>query len=307
MLRRGFTAALLTAPIACATAGRRRRSYLERRAAHVTKLHKHGPSPGKWRPQPVPAGVTELRYEASGRSLLAWFAAPQVPDRAPALIYFHGEFSFAAWDFLQVRPFLEAGYCVMTPTLRGENGDSGDFELLYGEVEDARAAVRWLAARPEVDASRIYTLGHSVGGGLSALLALQADLPVVCTASIGGIYTPATFSKWARDADTRDLVRFDPEDRDEVELRVMGPHLAELKRPHRAYVGAGDGGILDNARALAQRAPVVHAQYTLTEVPGDHAGSLASGISAYLRDLARLAEAPNPPQPPQPPRPGDAS
>ncbi len=294
---------LLTAPIACATAGRRQRSYLERRASHVTRLTSRGPSPGKWSPQPVPAGVTELRYASSGRELLAWFAAPQVAasSRAPALVYFHGEFSFAAWDFRQVRPFLDAGYCVMTPTLRGENGNAGDFELLHGEVEDACAAVRWLAARPEVDASRIYTLGHSVGGGLSALLALQADLPVACTASVGGIYTPATFGKWARDADTRHLVRFDPEDRDEVELRVIGPHLAELRRPHRAYVGDHDGGILDNARALAQRAPAVHAQFTLTEVPGDHAGSLAPGIAAYLRDLAQLAGTPTPP-----PR-GDAS
>ena len=299
MLRRSFTAALLTAPIACATAGLRSRSYLERRAAHVTKLHKRGPSPGKWRPQPVPAGVTELRYESSGRPLLTWFAAPQVPvgTRAPALVYFHGEFSFAAWDFRQVQPFLAAGYCVMTPTLRGENGNAGDFELLHGELEDACAAVRWLAARPEVDASRIYTLGHSVGGGLSALLALQPELPVACTASIGGIYTPATFARWARDADTRDLVRFDPEDRDEAELRVMGPHLAELRRPHRAYVGNGDTSILAKAQALAVRAPALRAPFTLTQVPGDHAGSLGPAIAAYLEDLRRLTETPTPPRP----------
>jgi len=287
MLRRTFNLALLAAPVACATAGKQTRSWLERRTGHVTQLHKRGPSPGKWSPQPVPAGVTEVRYPSAGRELLAWFAAPQLAPgtRAPALLYFHGEFSFAAWDFRQVRTFLDAGYCVMTPSLRGENGNPGEFELLHGELDDACAAVRWLAARPEVDTTKIYTLGHSVGGGLSALLALQPDLPVACTASVGGIYTPTTFRRWASDADTRDLVRFDAEDREETELRVMGPHVAQLERPHRAYVGLADEGILANARALESRAAAIAAPFTLTTVPGDHAQSLTPGIAAYLADL----------------------
>ncbi len=280
MLRRSFTAALLTAPLACA------RGYAVRRARHVTELRKRGPSPGRWKPQPVPPGVQEVRYVSQGRALMAWFATPaSATGPAPALVYFHGEFSFAAWDFAQVRPFLDAGYCVMTPSLRGENGNPGDFELLCGEVDDACAAVRWLAARPEVDATRISTLGHSVGGGLSALLALQPELPVACTASIGGIYTTRTFARWAAEEDTRDLVRFDAGDERESELRVLGPHMEQMRRPHRAYVGLADEGILGNARALVARAAQLRAPFTLTTVPGDHAGSLGPGIAAYLADL----------------------
>jgi len=283
VLRRTFGTLLSLAPTACAL-GRASvpRGFRERRAAHVTRLRRHGPSPGSWKPLVAPPGVTELHYPAEGRSLLAWYAAPPGQARGPALLYFHGEFSFTAWDFAQVRPFLAAGFCVLTPSLRGENGNPGDFELLHGELQDACAALRWLAARPEVDASRIYTLGHSVGGGLSALLALPGDLPIACTASVGGIYTTATFARWAQDADTADLVRFDPNDRDERELRVLGPHLAEMQRPHRAYVGLEDIAILGNARALVERAS---SRFTLTTVPGDHASSLQPAIAAYLADI----------------------
>ena len=118
---------------------------------------------------------------------------------------------------------------------------------------------------------------------------MQPALPVVCTASTGGIYTTTTFARWARDADTRDLVRFDPAVRDEVELRVLGPHLAQMQRPHRAYVGRDDAGILDNARALATRVAMTHAPFHLTEVAGDHASSLSPGIPAFLADLRASA------------------
>jgi acetyl esterase/lipase len=41
-------------------------------------------------------------------------------------------------------------------------------------LEDAYAALRWLAARPEVDAGRLALVGESAGGGLAAGVALLA-------------------------------------------------------------------------------------------------------------------------------------
>jgi acetyl esterase/lipase len=40
-------------------------------------------------------------------------------------------------------------------------------------LEDAHAALRWLAEQPEVDAERIALVGDSAGGGLAAALALR--------------------------------------------------------------------------------------------------------------------------------------
>lgn len=281
MLRRTFALTLPLGLAACAT------TWSTRRERRPTRLRKRGPAPAAFRPEAVPEGVQELHVQGEAGELLAWFAAPAGVERAPALVYFHGEFSFAGWDFRQVRPFLEAGFAVMTPTLRGENGNPGDFELLRGEVDDACAAIAWLAARPEVDARRIHTLGHSVGGGLSALLSLVPELPVASTASIGGIYEPATFVRWSRRSDTADLVRFDPTARDEVEMRVLGPNLAAMRRPHRAYVGEEDDTILSNARGVERAAAAAGAPFSLTVVPGDHATSLQPGIRACLADLTR--------------------
>lgn len=287
MLSRRSLVGLPALTLACAAAPRTRRGWWERHTTHVTRLRERGPAPAKWKRETPPDGVRVLHYRGAGRELMAWYAAPPGASGCPGLVYFHGEFSFAAWDFEQVRPFLAAGYAVLTPTLRGENGNPGAFELLHGEVDDAIAWVRTLAAMPEVDAGKLYTLGHSVGGGLSGLLSLVPGLPLVATASVGGVYSTRTFANWARFADTRPLVRFDPGLRDEVELRVLGSNLADMRRPHRAYVGLQDEGILANARAVAAEANELGAPFSLREIAGDHAASLQPGIAAWLDDLSK--------------------
>lgn len=292
MLRRTFVGSSVVM-LACATAPpvavQRRTGWVERRRGFTTKLREQGPAPGTWKPQETPAGAREVRFAGPTGELLAWFAAPAGVAKAPALLYFHGEFSLARFDFEQVRPFLDAGFAVMTPSLRGENGNPGAFELLMGEVEDAVAAVRWLASQSEVDAARIHTLGHSVGGGVSGLLSLVPDIPVAVTASVGGVYSVRTFRRWASDPGTLPLVRFDANDVDEVELRVLGANLPDMVRPHRAFVGQGDSGILDNARAVVTEAAKVKAPFVLTEIAGDHASSLKPGVRAYLEELSKGA------------------
>lgn len=110
MLRRTFALSLV-ALAACAT------TWSQERERRPTRLLKRGPSPGSWKPLQVPEGVEEVRVPGPTGPLLAWFAAPPGAGKRPGLVYFHGEFSFAGWDFKQVRPFYEAGFAVMTPTL----------------------------------------------------------------------------------------------------------------------------------------------------------------------------------------------
>ena len=259
--------------------------YLARRHAHDTKLSVRGPSPGKYVEHRPGRGVAAVTYPSGDLSLAAWYATPlgaSGSNRAPALVYFHGDFAFGPDDFDAVRPFVDAGYVVMTPMLRGENGNPGDFELLWGEIDDARAAIEWVAAQPMVDRQRIYAFGHSIGGGVAAMLSLYPALPLRMSGSCGGIYMPETFGRWAASKNNSELVRFDAEDPDETQLRVLGPNIAWMVHRHIAYVGEDDPWFVENAAVLEKRAWELGRPFERVVVEGDHMGSLHGALAAFL-------------------------
>ncbi|WP_052555362.1 alpha/beta hydrolase family protein [Enhygromyxa salina] len=259
--------------------------YLARRHARDTKLRVSGPSPGKFNEYRPSSGVMAVTYPSGDLSLAAWYATPlgaSGSNRAPALVYFHGDFAFGPDDFEAVRPFVDAGFVVMTPMLRGENGNPGDFELLWGEVDDARAAIEWVASQPMVDRRRIYAFGHSIGGGVAAMLSLYPTLPLRITGSCGGIYMPETFSRWAASKQNGELVRFDANDPEETELRVLGPNLAWMVHRHVAYVGDDDPWFVDNAAALERSAWALGKPFERVVVTGDHMQSLQPALAAFL-------------------------
>ncbi|MFO7567338.1 MAG: CocE/NonD family hydrolase [Enhygromyxa sp.] len=263
-----------------------REPFLARRSAHQTVLTERGPSPGKYAEYEPPPGVLYTTYPSGELQLAAWFAVPLGSSgsrTAPALVYFHGDFAFGPDDFELVRPFVDAGYVVMTPMLRGENGNPGDFELLWGEIDDARAALEWLAAQPSVDRSRVYAFGHSIGGGIAAMLSLYPELPLRATGSCGGIYTPQTFGRWASSETNRELVRFDPSDPEEAELRVLGPNLPWMVHRHIAYVGDEDPWFVRNAGELEDQAWELGKPFERVIVSGDHMSSLPVALAGFLQ------------------------
>ncbi|MEM7152227.1 MAG: prolyl oligopeptidase family serine peptidase [Myxococcota bacterium] len=273
--------------------------YLERKSGHETQLRIDGPSRGRYEPGFVPEGAQSVQYPSGEHELLAWYAAP--PDASgprPALIYFHGDFSLAAHDFEAVRPFLDAGLVVMTPALRGENGNPGRLELLYGEIDDAAAAADWLAAQPEVDPEHIYAVGHSIGGAVSAMLALYPEAPLRFTASVGGIYVPETFQRWSSSKSNAALVRFDAFDPMEGNLRTLGPNVRDLVHSHHAYIGEGDSWFHPNAESVQAEADRWGRPFTMEYVAGDHMSSLQPALERFLgRVQADLDSAPKAAQP----------
>ena len=71
------------------------------------------------------------------------------------------------------RDFTRNGVAVLRFDFRGSGDSEGEFHemTVSREIEDARAALDFLASRPEVDPSRLGVLGLSLGGCVAACLA----------------------------------------------------------------------------------------------------------------------------------------
>jgi pimeloyl-ACP methyl ester carboxylesterase len=212
-----------------------------------------------------------------GRTLRGLFLPPTekglaVGGKVPVLVYLHGGYALGADDLRDCAPFTRAGFAVWAPALRGENGNPGDYELAFGELDDARAAVKFAHTLDGVDPGRVVVFGHSAGAMLSALLALSPDLSVRDTGGAGGIYGPELF-------DHMEIPFVDsPTER---RLRLFAPWVRQLKQPHFACVGDKDWPrrIVEGLAPVATQAGVPLAT---SVVPGDHLGSLAPCMEQYL-------------------------
>jgi dienelactone hydrolase len=251
----------------------------ETRRQHVTRLHVRGPSPQPHAPLATSSdGIEQREYVSAGRSLAALFVRPLRRTPAPALLYLHGGWALADEHVRECWPFVLADFAVFAPSYRGENGNPGVHEMLWGELDDAIAALAHVRSLPEVDPERVFVFGHSAGGMLAALMAFEPSLDARLTGSIDGIYGPELFDY--------QLLPFVDTPR-ERELRLALPHIEELEQPHVALVGREDLALASTQEA-AKRAARAGVPLEAVIVPGDHRQSVAPGITAFLACVSRV-------------------
>ena len=246
------------------------------RSLFHTYLIRKGPSPGRYDRNPPPKGVTQIAYPSGVLQLSAWLSDdPGDGTKHPALVYAHGGFSRDSEDWADLKPFIAAGFVVMFPAWRGENGNPGSFELFYGEVDDAIAAGRYLAQVPYVDRERIFICGHSNGGTL-ALLAAMMDSPYKRASAIGAAPDPRLIFRIYKQ-----IVPFDTEDSREITLRSPVSHIRSLKIPVLLFAGNADPNASASG-AFAEMAEQQSRSASYSLLLGNHFSSLRPAIDKTI-------------------------
>lgn len=137
-------------------------------------------------PEP-PEGIFDLVYYSSKVGDLAAYVSSDPGDgkKHPMIIWVVGGWGNGIDDFPWCYPewdndqtgsaFWQAGVLTMYPSFRGGCGNPGNYETLFGEVDDIASAYDYAASLPYVDPDRIYLGGHSTGGTRALLAAEYTD------------------------------------------------------------------------------------------------------------------------------------
>ncbi|MFG6345745.1 MAG: prolyl oligopeptidase family serine peptidase [Lachnospiraceae bacterium] len=134
-----------------------------------------------------PEGFFDLiKYPSKVGDLAAYVSSdPGDGQKHPLIIWVVGGWGNGIDDFPWCYPewdndqtgsaFWQAGVLMMYPSFRGGCGNPGNYETLFGEVDDIASAYEYAASLPYVDADRIYLGGHSTGGTRALLASEYTD------------------------------------------------------------------------------------------------------------------------------------
>ena len=122
---------------------------------------------------------TPVTFKVAGEQIVGMLHLPKGATRArkcPAVVFLHG-FTGNKQEthrmFVKTaRVLAESGIAALRFDFRGSGDSGGDFSQMTpkAELEDARQAMAFIRARPEIDGTRLGVCGMSMGGMISALL-----------------------------------------------------------------------------------------------------------------------------------------
>lgn len=137
-------------------------------------------------PAPPEGAFDLVKYPSKVGDLAAYVSSdPKDGGKHPMIIWVVGGWGNGIDDFPWCYPewdndqtgsaFWQAGVLMMYPSFRGGNGNPGNYETLFGEVDDIASAYDYAASLPYVDPDRIYLGGHSTGGTRALLASEYTD------------------------------------------------------------------------------------------------------------------------------------
>ncbi|HWG45302.1 MAG TPA: prolyl oligopeptidase family serine peptidase [Gemmataceae bacterium] len=256
------------------------RDLLKARAAfqtkHISNSYKtDGPADP---PQP---GTYQLVHYPSPAGQLAAYLTPNPGDgkKHPVLIWAHGGFGGLGTGGA-AEPARAAGFVVFCPSWRGENDNPGQFELFYGEVEDAVAAVNYVSQLPYVDPARIYMAGHSTGGTMT-LLTVESTPKLRAAFSFGGCPDVGNLMTLSG-GKGYDNTPFDYRISDETRLRSAIHFVGAIHTPTFFFEGSQSALYCRDAKNMEQMAQRANVPFSAFVLPGGDHFNIVPPISRLI-------------------------
>jgi dipeptidyl aminopeptidase/acylaminoacyl peptidase len=257
--------------------------YAAARKEFATKLLTKGPAPfqNQCKDLPPPDGISEVRYTSGSLKLKAWINSPAKPSehKFQAVLFLHGGFCLDSDHWNVTKPYRDAGFVVMVPTMRGENGQPGNYSQNYDEVDDVLSAAKYLRALPYVDTTHLYIAGHSIGASLT-LLSAEASPWFRAAASFSGSPDAVGYTRFA--VYTGNPIPFNFREVRELQLRSARVYAGSFKCPVRMYYGSDEEHFAISSKATAEIAQSHHLDVKALQVDGGHSSALPEAIQQSI-------------------------
>jgi len=255
--------------------------YAKVRKRFHTKLLQKGPAPDKYEPLDAPPEGEKIFYRSGyggELELVAWVSRYKRGSKPkPGVLFLHGGNAMGLGHWVLLKAYVDAGFVVMMPSLRGENGQMGNFSGFYDEVDDVLSAAGRLQHLPGVDADRLFIAGHSVGGTLTMLAAMSSHKFRAAAPISGNPDAFRFFNRYPQD------IRFDDSNAHEFEVRSALCYAKSFKCPVRVVHGTEEAHFNDRAGLLASRARSGGVRIETDTVTGNHTSALPAEIEQSIR------------------------
>lgn len=254
--------------------------YAEARRRFRTHLLKHGPAPEASPPLGTPPGAQKVLYHGGpdgSLELIAWLSHYEASGKPkPAVLFLHGGNATGDGHWELMKAYWEAGFVVLHPSFRGENGQAGNFSGFYDETSDALAAATYLENLPGIDRSRLFIAGHSNGGTLSLLSGMTRRFRAAVPIS-AGVNSWRFFTRYSNE------VPFDAADPKEFVMRSSACFGPSLKCPTLLLRGSEERPFDADHQLLIDRARSAGVAIDKKLLPGNHSGVVPGAVVESIR------------------------
>lgn len=257
-----------------------KRDYAKARLHFHTHLLRQGPSPEKSLPLGTPSGARRVSYPGGpdgSIELIAWLSDYQPSSKLkPAVLFLHGGNATGDGHWALMQAYWEAGFVVLHPSFRGENGQAGNYSGFYDETADALAAAHYLENLAGIDRDRLFLAGHSNGGTLALLAAMARNFRAAVPISAG-------VNSWRYFHRYSDEMPFDGNNPREFIMRSSVCFGHSLKCPTLLLRGSEERPFDADHELLIERVRTAGMPIDKLILPGNHNGVVPGAVIESIR------------------------